>query len=55
MKELGTLLAVAGLVGIATCIALGLKDGSSALPYFLIATAICVVLGTTGLVLRFLR
>ncbi len=55
MKELGTLLAVAGLVGIATCIALGLRDGSSALPFFLIATVICVALGAAGLVLRFLR
>ena len=45
MKELGTLLAVAGLVGIATCIALGLSDGPTAMPFFFIATVICVALG----------
>ena len=48
MKELGTLLALAGLVGIATSIALGLQDGPSALPFFLISTAICVALAVAG-------
>jgi hypothetical protein len=55
MKEIGTLLALAGLVGIAASIALGLKDGPSALPYFLTATALCVALGVGDLMLRFWR